>query len=237
MKQQLIIAQTFIRQDSEGRYCLNDCHRASGMSETKRPSNWIRTQLSKDLVNEIEVSSNMSAPLNIVTDGLNEDRGIYAVKELVYAYAMWISPVFQLQVIRAYDALVSQPQFQIPQTLPDALRLAADQAEEISILQPKADGYDLLTDANGSLCLTDAAKNLKIKRIDLINYLNRYGWIYKRRAEDNWIGYQDKIDQGLLWHKVDELPRTNGEIKIVTQVRITPKGLAKLATIFAGEAA
>lgn len=73
------------------------------MSETKRPSNWIRTQSSKDLVNEIEVSSNMSAPLNIVTDGLNEDRGIYAVKELVYAYAMWISPSFNLQVIRTIN--------------------------------------------------------------------------------------------------------------------------------------
>lgn len=237
MKQQLIIAQTFIRQDSEGRYCLNDCYKASGFGSSKEPNRWFRSTQTQGLIKEIEVTPNMEAPVNIVKTGLNEDRGIYVVKELVYAYAMWISPVFQLQVVRAYDALVSQPQFQIPQTLPDALRLAADQAEEISILQPKADGYDLLTDANGSLCLTDAAKNLKIKRIDLINYLNRYGWIYKRRAEDNWIGYQDKIDQGLLWHKVDELPRTNGEIKIVTQVRITPKGLAKLATIFAGEAA
>lgn len=236
MKQQLIIAQTFIRQDSEGRYCLNDCHKASGMDRSKQPSNWLRLDATKGLIAEIRQSSDVrTAPLSAVNGGINP--GTYVVKELVYAYAMWISPVFQLQVIRAYDALVSQPQFQIPQTLPDALRLAADQAEEISILQPKADGYDLLTDANGSLCLTDAAKNLKIKRIDLINYLNRYGWIYKRRAEDNWIGYQDKIDQGLLWHKVDELPRTNGEIKIVTQVRITPKGLAKLATIFAGEAA
>ncbi len=43
--------------------------------------------------------------------------GTFAVKELVYAYAMWISPKFHLMVIRAYDALVMQTKINTRQVI------------------------------------------------------------------------------------------------------------------------
>lgn len=56
----------------------------------------------KALIAEIEIAGN---PAIFTKQGL----GTFVVKELVYAYAMWISAAFHLKVIRAYDAVVTQP--------------------------------------------------------------------------------------------------------------------------------
>lgn len=119
----LIIANTQIRQDASGRFCLNDLHQASGGANRHRPSLWLENRQTQDLVAEIVASPASQAgipasdaahaagpsactPVDVVNEGFA--RGTYAVKELVYAYAMWISAAFHLHVIRAYDAMVTQ---------------------------------------------------------------------------------------------------------------------------------
>lgn len=108
----LTISDISIRQDSEGRYCLNDLHKAAGGHKNHQPSNWLRTQQTQDLISEIELGSGNS-DLNTHIRGIKKIGGrygsTYVVKELVYAYAMWISASFSLKVIRAYDALQGQP--------------------------------------------------------------------------------------------------------------------------------
>lgn len=109
-----VIGEFTIRQDDDGRYCLNDLHKASGDLAKHKPSNFLRNQQTQDLINEIESSqidrcSNLSIgqnAINVIKGG--EKQGAYAVKEIVYAYAMWISAKFHLMVIRAYDAMVMQ---------------------------------------------------------------------------------------------------------------------------------
>lgn len=95
----LIVADFVVRQDSEGRFCLNDLHKAAGGERRHEPLNWRNTDQYKDLVVELE---NTGIPV-ITIRGRN--GGTFVCKELVYAYAMWISPVFHLKVIRAYDEL------------------------------------------------------------------------------------------------------------------------------------
>ena len=107
----LTIAETTIRQDAQGRYCLNDLHRAGGDANRHRPSLWLANKQTKALVDAMNHEQGEAgipaSPITSKKDGPFETRGTYIVKELVYAYAMWISPAFNLKVIRAYDALVT----------------------------------------------------------------------------------------------------------------------------------
>jgi len=105
--------------------------------------------------------------------------------------------------------------------------------EKIDEMKPKANGYDLIAGADGSLCLTDAAKELQQRPKDLIAWMSANQWIYKRAGCSSWIGYQDRIQAGYLEHKSNIVMDAMGNERIRDQVRITGKGLAKLAKQFA----
>lgn len=109
MSQQLItIAGTTIHQDNSGRYLLNDLHRAAGGHKRHQPSNWLQSNHTKELVKELSSPGisgvEQNQPLKVVNGG--NAPGTYVCKELVYSYGMWISPEFQIKVIRAFDILV-----------------------------------------------------------------------------------------------------------------------------------
>lgn len=108
MNNTLTICDTTIRIDDEGRYCLNDLHKAAGGDARFKPANFTRLSetaaLMAELINGSDVSSYV-VPLQSIGGRYG---GTYVCKELVYAYAMWISPSFHLKVIRAYDTLQTQ---------------------------------------------------------------------------------------------------------------------------------
>lgn len=124
----------------------------------------------------------------------------------------------------------------LPKTLPEALRLAADMAEQkakaeaaLALAAPKAEALDRIATADGSMCVRDAAKALQLRPIDLTRWLQAHGWVYRRQGNAQLLGYQDKVQTGYLEHKVTVVSRTDGTEKVVEQVRVTPKGLARLA--------
>jgi len=105
MQTQIIISDISIHQDSEGRYSINDLHKAAGAKEKDKPSNWLRSEKTIELINTI-LNAQIRA-FNPVDSYKGRYGGTYVCKELVYAYATWISSEFFLKVISAYDALVS----------------------------------------------------------------------------------------------------------------------------------
>lgn len=85
--------------------------------------------------------------------------------------------------------------------------------------------------ADGSMCLTDAAKTLKLRPIDLIRFMDSRRWIYKRPQNKSWIGYHDKIASGYLEHDDHLYVDREGRERVSTQVKVTGKGLVKLAEL------
>jgi phage antirepressor YoqD-like protein len=113
-----------------------------------------------------------------------------------------------------------------------ALRKAAVLESHVTEMAPKAEALDRIASAEGSLCVTDAAKALQVQPKKLFGYLRQNGWCYRRLGCKHDLGYQDKVKAGLLEHKVSARSMPDGSEKISEQVRITAKGITKLAEIF-----
>jgi hypothetical protein len=103
--QEVVIDGITVKQDAEGRYCLNDVHKASGGENRHKLNLWVGLDSTQDFMDEVKKAGYPA--FNIITSKRGRTGGTFAVKELVYAYAMWISPSYHLKVIRAYDRMVT----------------------------------------------------------------------------------------------------------------------------------
>lgn len=100
---------------------------------------------------------------------------------------------------------------------------------KVDELKPQADALKRISSAEGSLNITESAKALGARPRKFFQSLHAWSWIYRRPGGKQWLGYQDKIQSGLLDHMVRTIQMPDGSDKIVEQVVITPKGLTKLA--------
>lgn len=103
---------------------------------------------------------------------------------------------------------------------------------QIEEMRPQVQALERIAISEGSMCITDAAKCLQLRPKDLFAYLRQRHWIYRRAGSSEDIAYQDKLQSGVLEHKTTVVTRTDGSEKTTTQVRVTPKGLTRLAKEF-----
>lgn len=88
-----------IKQDAEGRYSLNDLHKAAGGENRHKPSLYLRMDSTDELVNAIQCTDSCIPPI-VAKRGFK--GGTYVCPEVVIDYGMWISPKFALKVIRTF---------------------------------------------------------------------------------------------------------------------------------------
>lgn len=154
---------------------------------------------------------------------------------------------FKKALVRAFyemrEALKARPAIdvrdpgQIQQIAIQLIEVNKEQAEQIEAMKPKVQAFDRIAYADGSFCITDAAKDLQVRPKDLFSWLSEHGWIYRRIGTNGWVGYQAKVMQGLLEHKVTTVEMPHGDPRITTQVRVTAKGMQKLSELMQAEAA
>jgi len=102
----------------------------------------------------------------------------------------------------------------------------------VASLEPKAAALDRLAESEGSHPPTVAAKALGVRPGRLFDWLEEHAWLY--RGAEGLVGYQVKIDQGLIEHRPYRIERHGKPDRFVSRALITPKGIAKLAELRAG---
>lgn len=149
-------------------------------------------------------------------------------------------PLRHRVVTRLQELESGSRQVYVPQSLPEALRLAADLADKNGELQrlisdqaPKVAAIKRLAAAGGAICITDAAKQLGVPPSRLFAWLEQHRWIFRRHGCKRWVAYQPRITSGFMTHKVTALkpdPET-GIDRAAFDPMITPKGLTRLAEL------
>jgi len=187
-----------------------------------------------------ELKIDVSSFAHIYIDGQNRKQTEYLLdREHTDCLLTGYSVPLRMTVIRRWRELEDASTVSaIPSTLPEALRLAADKAEEnlrllgvIELQAPKVAAIKRLAAAEGAICITDAAKQLGIPPSKLFDWMQANRWIYRRGGSTRWIAMEPRIRSGYLKHKVTAL-KTDTETGIeraAFQPLVTPKGLTFLA--------
>jgi len=176
-------------------------------------------------------------------DEANRDGLIF---ELTYSASMILvsgyNAVLRSKIVNRWQALEAAPKPALTdeEIVMQALTIQTSKVKaletKVEELAPKATALDRIATADGSMAITNAAKHLQVRPKDLFDSLSANKWIYRRAGGSSWIGYQDKIQQGLLEHKVT-IQIVEGVERMREQVRVTTKGIAKLSNMLGLEQA
>ena len=144
-----------------------------------------------------------------------------------------LSPEFTAAVVDRWQELESKSQ--LPQSLPEALRLAADLAEEKQVLEsqlalaaPKVDFVDQYVIAKGSMGFRSVCKLLKAKEPEFRLFLIDEKIIY--RQDGQFTPYSTHTAAGRFEMKTGTNPNNQHAFR---QARFTPKGIQWVAGLWA----
>lgn len=142
----------------------------------------------------------------------------------------------RIKVNRRWEELEMKEQSKLPQTFAEALRLAADKAEENERLmienqsmQPKALFADAVTTSNSEILIGDLAKLIKqnghdIGAVRLFEWMRKNGYLISRMGSDYNSPTQKSMDLGLFRVKETAITHSDGHVTVNKTPKVTGKG-------------
>jgi phage antirepressor YoqD-like protein len=178
---------------------------------------------------------------SMIVKSFTDDLAWNVQRQLVNSYFKRpaTTPDFDNKIAMAYAWIEAAKEAETQKMRADQEAARRQQLEhQVTELAPAAAGFDRIANTDKTQCITDAAKTLQIRPRQLFDLLLQKKWIHLRPGKKGYIAYQEKIQAGYLTHKQAEYEDPNsGELKVNDQVRVTQRGLTKLALLIGAQAA
>ena len=159
---------------------------------------------------------------------LNENLSI----NLVTGY----NPTLRLRMVQHWQELRKPKELTRMELIELAMRAERERIaleNKFEQLQPKADAYEILSGAKGSVSIRVASGELKVPEKKFIQWLLDNDWAYREgnRTDGKLLPHAHRKEQGYL-ELVSVVTYNTGEAVARSQTKVTQKGLARLAQIF-----
>ena len=119
-------------------------------------------------------------------------------QELTLTLVSGYSAKLRNSIIKRWKELEAnqENQLSLPQSFAEALRLAADQAEQLAIAAPKVAFVDELVNRDNLMTATQVGQKHKMSAIKLNRFLDELGGVYSKRVERGRVFLQPFINKG-----------------------------------------
>lgn len=243
--------------DKNGMLYINATEMAKPFGENKRPSFWLRSQSTSEFLQELtDVRKCTSADLQVVVKG-GINQGTWFHKDVAIEFARWLSPKFAIWCNDKIEELItkghtSAQNFDVPTTFSAALKLAAEQAEQleekerqlkqaaqtihsqekcIASLEKDKTYLDQILHNHALVSSSSVAQDYGLSAKGFNELLRKWGVQYK--CGDQWILKSRYKDAGYVSSETITINSTKRHsVKVVVHTKWTQKGRRFIYDLF-----